>query len=421
MKLAKNISFFTFFNLLNAAIPFLLLPVLTVYLSKADYGIIDIFNSLNMLFTPLVALSVVNSISRFYFEESIRLPVFVKTIFRATVKYGIIFVLLSILISGVLLFVIKTELAFPPVLLVISALFVFFSQISEVLLTLWRVSFKTVYYGIFRVSKTFIDVALSIYLVVSLGYGWIGRIGPQIFVMIIFGFVAIYYLKKIGYIGKKLEYDHTYLRRALSYSLPLIFHSIGGYVIAVSDRFFVLFIEGAESTGIYAVAYQIGMVIGLFQNSFNQAWVPFFFESLNKGSYKTKRKIVFITYLYGFGMILMILIISALTPLFYDYFIGREFRSGASIVFWVLLGYAFNGMYKMIVNYLFYLKKTKVVAKLTIGVALVNMILNYYLILENGILGAAQATAISFLLLFIIILIKVLKVYKMPWNLRVGE
>lgn len=418
MNLIKNISFFTFFNLLNAAIPFLLLPILTVYLAPTDYAVIDIFNSLNMLFMPLVVLSIVGSISRFYFEEEVKLPIFIKTVFSSTVKYGVCFIALNILVTLLLFFSFDLKLDFPPYLLILSALFVFFSQLGEILLTLWRVSYKTSKYGVFRVSKTALDLGLSILLIVYFDFGWEGKVAPSIGVGAIYGIAAIIILSRTGFLGKSLRYNKGYNKMALAYSIPLIFHSVGGYIIAVSDRFFVLAIEGAEETGIYAVAYQIGMVMGLVQNSFNQAWVPYFYESLNKGTIRVKKRIVKITYFYFAGLILMVFIFSGATPLFYEYFIGDGFKSGMTIVFWVLLGYTFNGMYKMVVNYLFYLKKTKIVAQTTILVAAINLLLNYFLITANGIIGAAQATAISFLLLFIIILIKVLSMYKMPWTLK---
>ena len=78
-NLIKNISFFTFFNVINSAIPFLLLPVLTVYLTPEDYGIIDIFFNISLIATPLVGLSIVQAISRYYFED-IDLPKFVATV-----------------------------------------------------------------------------------------------------------------------------------------------------------------------------------------------------------------------------------------------------------------------------------------------------------------------------------------------------
>ena len=97
-KLVKNISLFTFFNVINSAIPFLLLPLLTTYLSPEDYGVVDIFYNISMIATPLIGLSVVQSISRYYFEE-VDLSKFVTTVFLILASFGSLVLFASIFIS----------------------------------------------------------------------------------------------------------------------------------------------------------------------------------------------------------------------------------------------------------------------------------------------------------------------------------
>lgn len=420
MKLAKNISIFTFFNLLNAGIPFLLLPVLTTYLSPEDYGIIDIFNSLIMLFTPIVGLSIIESINRYYFEEKeVDLKTFVSTIFTMLLKYGVIFIVIISVVGVFLAKHISESFNLPLKVLIFAAIYVYFSQIGEIILIIWRISYKTVNYGVFRIVKTLFDISFSLILIVVLDFNWEGRVVPQVITSVLFGLVVMYILYKKGFaFNKELKFNKEYKAKALSYGVPLIFHSLGGYLIAVSDRFFILYFEGVESIGIYGVAYQIGMVIGLFQNSFNQAWVPYFFSSLKINSKKRNLQIVKITYGYFLIMLLLVVIFYLITPYIYKYFIGEQFQEGVNVVLWVLLGYAFNGMYKMVVNYLFYLKQTRVIAVFTTIAATLNLVLNYFLIDLYGIVGAAQATTISFAFLFFAILIVSTKKFKIPWNLK---
>ena len=413
--LLKNISLFTFFNVINSAIPFLLLPILTVYLSPEDYGIVDLFYNISIIATPVIGLSVVQSISRYYFEE-VDLSKFVTTVFLILSGVGLLLILLSLLFSLVAQEYISS-LDIPPLLIVVALIYTLFSQISEILLTLWRVSYQTVKFGLFRVAKTSMDLGLSIILIVSFNMGWEGRILPQLIIALLFGTAACYMLYKKGYL-LKLKVDKKYKKEALSFSVPLIFHSLGGNLIGFSDRFFILFMLGLNNVGIYSVGYQIGMVVALLQNSFNQAWVPFFFEKLKENKPSEKLKIVKITYGYFGLLLLVVLFFYLITPIIYRYFIGDAFESGATVVFWVLLGYAFQGMYKMAVNYLFYLKKTKLIAYCTIFTVGLNLILNYVLIKLNGITGAAQATLISFVVLFVVVFVMANRSYKMPWSLK---
>ncbi|WP_324024715.1 oligosaccharide flippase family protein [Maribacter sp. BPC-D8] len=414
-KLFKNISFFTLFNVVNSAIPFLLLPILTTYLSPDDYAIIDIFFNISLIATPVVGLSVVQSISRYYFED-VDLPKFVTTVFLVLFGSGIIFILISIFITYIAQDFIKSY-SFPPFIIIVSICYVLFSQVSEILLILWRVSYKTVQFGVFRVSKTLLDLGLSVLLIVSFKMGWEGRLIPQFLVALLFGAVACFLLYRNGFLNI-LRVDKVYRKEALSFSLPLVFHTLGGNLIGFSDRFFILFMLGLSEVGIYSVGYQIGMVIALLQNSFNQAWVPFFFGKLKENNHAEKVRIVKISYAYFFLILFLVLVFYLITPLIYKYFIGKAFTTGSAVVLWILLGYAFNGMYKMVANYLFYLKKTKLIAYMTLGSAILNLILNYLLIQKNGILGAAQATTITFFILFLGVFILSYKNYKMPWGLN---
>ena len=414
-SLFKNLSLFTFFNVLNSAIPFLLLPILTVHLSPEDYGIVDIFYNIILIATPIVGLSIVQSIGRYYFED-INLPKFVTTVFIVLLQLGSLTILIFLIFSF-LLYDLLVAYGFPPFLITFALIYTLFSQIAEILLLLWRVSYTTVKFGVFKVLKTILDLGLSVFLIIVFNLGWAGRIIPQIVVAIVFGCIAVYILYRGGQL-ETLKIDKLYRKEALAFSVPLVFHSVGSSLLSFSDRFFILFMLGLSNVGIYSVGYQIGMVIALLQNSFNQAWVPFFFQKLNEDKFEVKLKIVKLTYLYFILLFLIVGVFYFITPLIYEYFVGKNFESGSEVVLWILLGYAFLGMYKMVVNYLFYLKKTRVIAYCTISAVFCNIVLNYVLIDQNGIIGAAQATLISFAILFVVVFVFSAKHYAMPWNLK---
>src|SRR5207344_1385676 len=84
---------YTSANLLNAVIPILLLPLLTAYLSKEDYGIVSIFQVIVMITLPFVGFSASAAVERGYYEESLDFPDYLSN------------ALYSILVSGGLLFV----------------------------------------------------------------------------------------------------------------------------------------------------------------------------------------------------------------------------------------------------------------------------------------------------------------------------
>ena len=412
-KLFQNLGMYTLVNFINSAIPFLLLPILTSNLSQAEYGIVDIFNNLSFIFIPIIGLNIVSCVLRFYYDDSVDFNKFLSTVTTTLLISG------SLIIIAVATFIEFTDLQIfneeiPNSILLLALVYAFSSQIIEIILSVFRATEKPLNYGAVRILKTGLDLSLSIYCVVSLKLGWEGRIYPAVGIALI---IALFILIYLFYsYNVRLLINKKYLRKAFKYSTPLIFHSLAGYIISFSDRFIILEFMSAEDVGLYAVAYQVGMIMSFVNNSFNQAWTPYVFSILKGGDLSKIKQLSKFNYFYFLLMIIMALGIFLLVPLLYEWFIDNKFEVDYQIVFWVLLGYAFNGMYKILVNYLFYYKKTKKLSYITIFSAVLNIGLCFYLVPKIGILGAAISTTIAFLSMFIFVAIDYYKLKNIEKN-----
>jgi O-antigen/teichoic acid export membrane protein len=148
------------------------------------------------------------------------------------------------------------------------------------------------------------------------------------------------------------------------------------------------------------------------------AYSPWLYDKLNKNDEDFKRKIVKFTYLYFAAILLMALFMAFVAPYFLSFFVGPKFLGAQVFVFWIALSFAFGGMYKMVVNYIFYVEQTKILAWITFSSALINIALNYVLIKQFGAVGAAMATCFVSIFFFFLTWIFSNKVYKMPWLLQ---
>lgn len=405
-SLLKSFSSYTLVNILNAGIPFLLLPFLTNYLSPADYGILSNINATFMLIVPLVGVAISGAISRQYVNEKTDLPVYISSCLRVLVLNTALLFLILLFIGDWLF-----ELTNIPVrFLIVLPFYAIVHNIIEMVLTIFRMKNQPFIYGIFRISRTTIEITLSVFLIINFEMDWIGRF-YGILIAALFGFIAAFlYLWKAKYLV--FSYNKTYVKKFLHFGVPLIPHALSGALIMYSDKIIVTEMLGIGKNGVYSVAFQIGMVIALFQNSFNQAWVPFFFQKL-KGKFD-KQKMVKITYVYFIVLLVLALGLWLITPIIF-LFINDNFAEGAAYVFWIGLGFAFNGMYKMMVNYIMYEERTKLVAVITITTAVINILLNILFIQYYGLLGAAIASTISFIVQFILSWIICARIYPMPW------
>jgi len=413
-EFVRSSTIYTVSSVANAAIPFLMMPILTRYLSPADYGVVAMFSVLRGAADPFVGLSVHGAVGVKYFDKETDLPSYVGNCMFVLAATGLA-------ISGVFLAfgdLISRWTAFPRSWLLAVPLVSAAQFIGLCLMTLWQSGEEPVKFGTFQVVQTLVNVSLSILLVVGLGMNWQGRLIAQIVTMTGFAALALGLLRRRGWMTLKL--DGRYIMDALRFGVPLIPHALGGIIITQTDRVFITNMSGLSSTGVYSVGFQIAMVVDIVCSSVNKAFVPWLYRRLSENAPGQKVRIVKLTYAYYFGIALFALSIAAVAPWFLSVFVGDKFAGAYVYTKWIALGYAFNGMYYMVANYAFYAEKTYALAPVTAITAVINIGLNYLLIKVNGPVGAAQASALALLVQFLLTWAMSTRIYPMPWNLSEG-
>lgn len=411
-KLFKSSGIYTLSNIFEKSIPFLLLPVLTRYLSTEDYGIVSMFVVLVGLTIPFTGLATKPAVLRSYYKKEIDFPAYVSnTLFIllfSTAGVTIIFAVFADQIS---------EYSGFPADWLFTVIIVSSTQyVANILLVIWQAQNKPIQYGVYKIGLTALNLSIALGLIIGLGYGWEGKILGQIFATALFFVIGVIILWRYHLI--KFTIVKEYISHALSYGVPLIPHSLSTFLITMIDRVFITNMVSLSETGIYTVGYQIGMIVGVLADSFNKAWTPWLFEKLNEGGTRIKKKIVKFTYAYIVGITALAIFLSLIAPWFMSFFVGTEFSGSVQFVFWIAIGYSFKGMYYMVTNYIFFVEKTHLLSWMTFVAAGVNILLNYFFIRSFGAIGAAQATTITYLIQFLLTWYLAARTYKMPWLLK---
>ncbi|MBI4395890.1 MAG: oligosaccharide flippase family protein [Elusimicrobia bacterium] len=409
--LFQSTAVYSVSRILNAAIPFLIMPVLTRYMTPADYGIVAMFGVIQGIANPFVGLSLHGAVSVKYFDK--KDPDLSRYIGNCV---------LIILANACIAFLILQLLAKPvhsltqfPGSWLWAVVFGSACQaIIFIVMILWQVEHKALIFGVFQNLQTAMNIGLSIVFVVLLHMNWRGRIGAHVITVFFFALIGGLFLVKSKKIDMEPKGDH--IRHALRFGVPLIPHAIGGFLISQSDRVFIAKMVSLADAGIYSVAFQLALAIEMLAASFNQAYSPWLFNQLSKDDRNIKKMVVKLTYSYFAGILVIALIFSAVAPWFLSFFVGKDFVGAQRYIFWLSLGFSFSGMYYMVTNYIFFANKTAYLAAVTFGVALLNIVLNYALITLNGAVGAAQASALALFASFVLTWIVSARVYKMPWN-----
>lgn len=410
--LVRSTGIYTLASFLNAAIPFLLMPYLTRILNPADYGMIAMFTLFMGFASPIVSLSISSAISTRYFENGVgryALASYIgSSVFLLLINTTIVLVV-ALLFNSIL-----TEYtALNSSYLMLAILVVFFQTITTVQLAILQVKNQVVSYGMIQIFQTVLNVLITICLVGNFGFKWEGRVYAQSLSVLIVASLSMWMLIRNKSIIFKI--NKKYVKHVFFFGAPLIFHSIGGYLIGMVDRIFIAKMVNMKEAGLYTLAFQLGSVLNLLMMAVNTALIPWLYKNMKEGKYEMKIKMVKLTYIFFTALIGAVFTGSFIAPYFMAFFVGKIFLGATYYIFWVLLGFAFNGMYLLIAPYVCYVGKTSFLAYATFTAGLINIPLCYYLIQKNGAIGAPQSTAIANLIGFLFTWFLANKVYKMPW------
>ena len=394
------------------AVPFLLLPVLTRYLSPSDYGLVATFQVVLGVTIPFVGLNVTNAMTRNYYDLSRKeLSVYIGNC-MIVLLVSLVAVYLAFGLLGSWL---SSAIVFPFFWLMLVPLVAAGRFLMNSLLSMWRVEHKAFLFSALNIGMTVTNMALSLVLVVAFAQSWQGRLIGIIASTVLFGLIGLVLLIRRGQVSPSPRGE--YIKDSLVIGAPLVPHMIGSWTGTMTNRLFLNSMVGLNATGIYSVGYNFGAVQTLVQDAFHQAWIPSLFEKLKKGDHDDKREIVKISYLYFFISLAMAFIVAKLSAVIIPFFVGAEFAEASKYVLWIALGFSADGMGKMVVGYLYFQKKTYWLATISVVSGAIGLPITYILIKQNGPIGAAQSFTIVFFLKFLLTWFASMRVLPMPWAL----
>jgi O-antigen/teichoic acid export membrane protein len=258
-----------------------------------------------------------------------------------------------------------------------------------------------------------IEVGLTFYFVVGNRYGWEGRMYSWLIVTTLAFIIGAVYSYKQGLLrgGIKIKF----INEGILFGSPLILHDLGKFVVNQSDRIFIAKMISISEAGVYSIGYTVGSLVMILVNAYFNFYTPFLMERLSDITEEKKLQIVKMAYLYGIACVVVLILIIFLTPIFFKILIAPNYYKGVNYVFWVALGYCFWGGYMLFSGFIFFFKKNKILGWLAVFNIVTNLLFNYLFIKTFGAMGAAYATALSFFLLFIFLVIIVRRLMPLPW------
>lgn len=383
--------------LLQKGINFLLIPLLTLYLTTFDYGVIAVIWAINAFLNTFYLLGLNGSLNRFYYEyknDEVLLQKLFGTIITFVICNSLLMTLILILVRKWLLIPFLTNVDFYP-FMILGLISVLFNPCFTIYQNTLQASQNGTKYGKNNLMFFVVNIILLLISVLIYDMGAIGVLGSLAVTNIIFFFYTILQFKKDFIFGINLEI----LKKTLKYSTPLIPHTLSGVVTNMIDRVFINKYLTTSLVGIYSVGSNFGSVVFLVASGVNQAFVPWFNERVKNNELDKIPKVAnLLTAIYSifalglsfFGKEIIIMI----TP--------KSYHDSWMVIPLVAYAFVFHGIYYFFAGVLFYDitgKGNRIIPFVTISTALINIFLNILAIPRFGIIGAAGTILISKIIL----------------------
>lgn len=272
----------------------------------------------------------------------------------------------------------------------------FFAFCLSAITTKFRISDKPVSYLLFSIFNSVINIGLGIILVFQFPQkSYVGRIYSSAISFVVVGGISLVCI----YYKGKCFYDKKYIKYAVTFSVPLIFHALSGIVMGKADQLMLLKMSGSIDMGVYSYGSNYAHIIYVLYTACNLAYIPLYYQkkaAQNDMEIARFNRLYISIFISFAGAIILIL------PEVIKIMSGTEYFDAIKTA--PILGLAFiaNFLYTFPVNYEFYKKKTQYIAYSTIFAAIINVILNVIFIrLWTGV-GAALTTCFSTLIQLIV-------------------
>ena len=257
------------------------------------------------------------------------------------------------------------------------------------------------------------NLGISLFFVISLRLGAEGRVLGIVVSSLVVLFACVAVLVRTGWLD--LRWRSDFIKEALTFGIPLVPHSLALFALAMADRYLVGTLIGFEELGVYVLAMQVAAVFSIFFTAFHNAFTPWLFKQLKTEDFTAKQTIVTLTYCYFVFFLAMGSMASSVAPSVISILAGKEYVAAGDFVVFLIFSQIFIGFYLMLVGYLLFEKKTKLLSVITVGSALLNILLIILLIPYAGLKGVAVASLVAMVIRFLAIWIASMRVHPMPW------
>ena len=399
--LARDTGLFTISSFGSKILVFLLTPLYTSILATQDYGIADLITTTINFIYPILTLAIADATLRFALDKSINK----NAVFCVSTVFTAISVVVLCFCKPLITLIDSSLGQYWYVFIINFTLFNVHNYFSNFVKAIG----KTSLFAIQGLVHTATIICCNIVFLVILKLNLDGYLLSTIIGYIVPIILMFFGAKLYKYITP-FSIDIDLLKEMLVYSIPMIPTLLAWSINTSIDKYMIIWMHGLSASGVYSVAHKIPTIITTILTVFTQAWQisvisnhgsedeSLFYTSVYKG----------LDFISLTGCMFVILICKQIAKILF----ARDFFAAWQYVPMLVISAMFSAHSGFLAAAYRAAKKTKSLFISVMVGSVINIILNYILIRNIGVLGAAIATAISFLTVWVVRIILIQRIVK---------
>jgi O-antigen/teichoic acid export membrane protein len=380
-------------------IAFWTFPLIAAALMPKSFGVLELLLSATALLGMISNSGLNNALQRFYWDAETLLgarPILVSSGFIALVFLsifaavfgGIAMLFFSNWMGEVSEFISWSGLVAGLILMVSGQLVQYLLDVTRLHMAPWYFA------GISMVSRV-MTAAAAVVTVVWLAGGLDYLLMVQALVMVLTIPLAMYAVRS----DLTWRLDLVVVRKLLNFGYPFIFTGLAFWLFGSMDRWMLASMSSIEEVGIYSIANRFASVILFVSMAFGQAWSPIAIKI--RSDHPSNYRSLYVDILIALMAVMTVLggVVVLFAPELVSWFMPIEYHEAGLALSALALGLILQSTMQITALGISIETKTYLFARISWAAAALNFILNLALIPSLGALGAAVATALSYLFL----------------------
>ena len=388
----KSASYYLIAVIVQRSMSILLLPLYTRYLTRADYGTLELLDLVWTLASLLVAIQLSTSLFYYYrlAQTETERRSQVVTAYLGSVVLG-----MGVAVAGLICAPLIDRLVFASSthteLIQLVLLGLGFNLPAEFGLSCLKLHNWARAFAAVSVIRVLSNVVLNCFFLVILDLGVATMPWSSLITTAMLALLASWTILKSN---PASYFDGPTLRKMLRYGLPLGFCAAGDVCLHFGDRIFLSRSVSLADIGIYGLSYKLGMVVPFATTPFSNYWNSQMFGIVRRpdGRLVYARAATYFLMILTFASLILTLFIRPILHLLVE----PNFRTAAQFVPWIALAYLVRGMGSQWANTFLLVNRPGLVALVTWSGSATCLGAYALLIPTYGLWGAIVATHTGF-------------------------